>query len=237
MTNKNQIEPKMKFFSDTLDPLPMYNIAEKYQEINLNNSTRVTNNMTTRRDNEDLSGLLLDRQFASVLKGSDLESRLQRPTNCNITNKLHELEDIRTMNEISESGNKNLNKNKSSDNNNMLDSSFDLLINQNAYIELSNKYNVCCSERRKNLNWGDYRAPPQQTTGRGFGNPDNYEKTYIGIDSRMDGSYENPRSTDLKDRGVIPQDGFRINYGNVPYDSDPRSGSSTRTYKKTQTNF
>jgi hypothetical protein len=105
-----------------------------------------------------------------------------------------------------------------------------LLLNENDYNELSKKYPNDCSKNKKDINWGDYYLfIGQKTTGRGFGNPDNYDKTYVGQDTRIQ---DTTRDIDLKDRNIIPIDSFRLNYGNIHYDDDNRGGISTRTYKK-----
>lgn len=228
--SKNQIEPKMKYYNDTLQPTPFLPENKSVSLPDTNQSSRITNiNLTnTRKDKYDISGILLDRQFASVLRGSELESNLLHPQDCNVTDRTYNLDNIKGINENTSDM---LNKSD------MLNTSYGLLLDEVSYLELSKKFNVSCSERRRDLNWADYRAPPQQTTGRGFGNPDKYNQTYVGINSRNDNQLENPRDIDLQDRNVIPKEVFKINYANVPYDHDLRGGVSTRTYKKAQTNY
>jgi hypothetical protein len=102
-------------------------------------------------------------------------------------------------------------------------------------MKLQEKYNISCSTRKKDLNWAGYFMPANQNIGRGFGNPENYHQTHLGIDTRMD-NRENPRNMDIAHRAMIPTEGFRINYANIPYEQDTRCGISTRTSKRVTTN-
>lgn len=102
--------------------------------------------------------------------------------------------------------------------------------------ETREKYMMNCSQRRKNLDWSHYRAPPKQINGQGFGNPNNYHQTRYGLDSRHD--CKGPlRDVDYKDREMIPLDSFLWNYKDVRYDTDIRLGVPTRTFKKANTNY
>lgn len=220
MLNSNQIEPKMKYYNDTIKPTANYNVDTNLVDVNLN--TIKESNINTRREKYELSTVLLDRQFAGMLQGSELESNLIKPQDCLAKDRSYLTDNI----------NNNVNLS-----NNTLDSAYGLLLDEKSYKELSNKFNISCSAKKQNTNWGDYRAPPQQTNGRGFGNPSDYDKTYLGVDSRNDRNQDNSRDIDLKDRNIIPLDSFRINYANLAYDLDSRCGVSTRTYKKAQTSF
>jgi hypothetical protein len=102
--------------------------------------------------------------------------------------------------------------------------------------DLYDKFNLNNSSKKKNLDFSFYQGPGKKANGQGFGIPEHYHKTYLGMDSRMN-NLNNPRSIDFLDRGMIPQSGFMINYSKVPYDKDSRLGVSTRTYKKMETKF
>ena len=139
---------------------------------------------------------------------NDIESNLQRPNNYN---------------------NECLKKNSKLNNIN------GLLLDEADTKTLNDRFNINCS-RRKEINYGDYKTPPNQSNGSGFGNPEKYHETYVGINTRIDLT-ENSRNIDLKDRNIIPLDSFKINYADIPYNTDSRCGISTRTYKKSQINF
>jgi hypothetical protein len=113
------------------------------------------------------------------------------------------------------------------------------LIDDPAFKEAAEVYNINCSERRRNLNWADYRAPAKQTS-QGFGNPENYVGIRLGQDTRLRTDREineNPRGVDLLDRSMIPLDSTMINYAGIEYDKDIRSGIQTRAFKKVDTSF
>lgn len=102
----------------------------------------------------------------------------------------------------------------------------------NAINNLPN--NMSCSQRKHSLDWGDYRAPPVQTVGRGFGILDDWDKLYIGKDTRNDMKTNNPRSIETTNLAMLPLDGFKINYStNLDrYETDLRSGMDTRFANK-----
>lgn len=100
------------------------------------------------------------------------------------------------------------------------------------YVKTFNKFNY---DRRKNLDWSEYRTPAKQT-GQGFGNPNDYSDIHIGLDSRLrknpDEIYNNPRNVDLQTHHMIPPEQMMINYAGVQYQSDIRAGSQTRAQRK-----
>jgi len=126
---------------------------------------------------------------------------------------------------------------------NLQNTSFDdsLLIKNNLFdndlLFEKNKFNIMCSQKKKNINWGDYRTPPRQVAGQGFGNPEHYERTYIGLDSRTLTGFNHVRDTDISDKQIIPLDSFYRNFVDVKYENDSRSGVSTRTYEKNMLKF
>jgi hypothetical protein len=64
-------------------------------------------------------------------------------------------------------------------------------------------YTFKSTPRRKNIDLSSYMSPPQKTLGRGFGVPDNWEKTYLG---------EQTRSNDFR---IMVKDSER--FPDVPY--------------------
>lgn len=102
----------------------------------------------------------------------------------------------------------------------------------NAVNNLPN--NMSCSQRKHSLDWADYRAPPAQTTGRGFGILEDWDKLYIGQDTRNDGKTNNPRSIETTELAMLPLDGFKIDYTTnlERYETDLRSGMDTRFANK-----
>jgi len=64
-------------------------------------------------------------------------------------------------------------------------------------------YTFKSTHRRKNVDLSSYMSPPQKTIGRGFGVPDNWEKTYLG---------EQTRNNDFR---IMVKDSERI--ADVPY--------------------
>jgi hypothetical protein len=102
----------------------------------------------------------------------------------------------------------------------------------NAVNNLPN--NMSCSQRKHSLDWSGYRAPPVQITGRGFGILEDWDKLYIGQDTRNDGKAINPRSIENTNLAMLPLDGFKIDYTNNldRYETDLRSGMDTRFANK-----
>ena len=102
----------------------------------------------------------------------------------------------------------------------------------NAVNNLPN--NMSCSQRKHSLDWSGYRAPPVQITGRGFGILEDWDKLYIGQDTRNDAKAINPRSIENTNLAMLPLDGFKINYTtNLDrYETDLRSGMDTRFANK-----
>jgi len=130
-------------------------------------------NKITNKQNDNISELLLNRQFANYYNlGSDTENKLRIP--------------------------------------------------------LTENKNLDCS--KKEINWGDYYLFP---TGKSAGNPNDYNKTYVGVDTRNYSEYGTNRDIDLKERPFVPLESFRFNYGGLKYEDDLRSGISTRAYRKT----
>lgn len=169
----------------------------------------------------------LDRQFAPIMYGvdKDLETVLRNANNCKEREKYNydEVSGIGSSRyEISKNAEESIDKNQ-------MKGTF--LIDQSAMAEQVKFTNQFCSERKRNLDWSDYRAPAKQI-GQGFGNPEKYADTYLGLDSRLRvNSHEidqNPRSVDMELRSMVPLDGFRINYAGIKYESDIRSGLQTR---------
>jgi hypothetical protein len=202
--------------------LKYYEIPINNFEINRPNITDRISNITTPAiatsskktnlsDNNNFSEKLLNRQFSYLLNGSDIENYLKIPNNSappNICN---------TYNEPN-----NFNQSE-------------LLINNNDYSNLLIKYNIKCNEYKKDINWGDYYLSlGQKTNGRGIGNPNNYYKTYIGIDTRSDPNIDNIRCLDMQDKYTIPLDSFRINYGALDYSNNTRNGISTTRERRAQ---
>ena len=113
---------------------------------------------------------------------------------------------------------------------------FDLLLhNDNKLIKKNNIDNTI--ENKRDINWGEYYFQiGQKTNGRGIGNPEMYDKLYIGENTRLNPTNENIRETDIHQRTTIPLDSFHINYGNLDYLNESRGGISSRTYKKVNSN-
>lgn len=93
---------------------------------------------------------------------------------------------------------------------------------------------LACSQKHHSLDWGDYRAPPVQTTGRGFGVLEDWDKLRLGQDTRNDPLAWNPRSIETTNLAMLPLDGLKIDYiSNLErYDTDLRAGMDTRFANK-----
>lgn len=212
----------MKFYTDnamSLDFLnPINNSKDESQ-----NKTIDRYDFQTKKDYNN-SSALLDRQFAQVLYTTNynIESELRNPEPCK-QNKILKNNDI---DKVINNNNKTLN-----DNNRTFNDDTGLLI-KDIDLEIKEKYTINCSQKRKNLDWSDYRTPPKQINGQGFGNPNNYYQTRYGLDSRND-CLPSVRDADFEDREMVPIDAMLWNYGGINYQDDIRSGTSTRNYKKT----
>lgn len=111
-----------------------------------------------------------------------------------------------------------------------------LLMDKQTYDNLVDRNTLYCSDKKKNLNWANYRMPPKQSSGHGFGNPNNYSERYLGIDTRADDK-ESSRNIDITERSLLPIDTMMINYNGIKHDENIRNGQSTRIYKKSKTDF
>ncbi len=196
----------------------------------------------TKKDQYDnMSSTLLNRQFAPLLFKNDLNNNSNGQINmANKSNQLLNLElsNINKFNQLTRADQYPRNVTKNNSNNDELSKYL-----QSTELQLSDKdkviydkFNLSNSSRKKNVDYSDYQGPPKKAAGQGFGIPDDYDKTYLGIDSRIN-NINNPRNIDYLDRGMIPPESFMINYSEVPYDKDSRIGAHTRTYKKMETKF
>ena len=112
---------------------------------------------------------------------------------------------------------------------------FDNLMSNNI---ISNNYDKVI-ENKRNINWGEYYLQTEFNKNikkGGVSDPLTYDKLYIGENTRLDPTKELVRETDMQERSIVPLDSFRINYGNLDYLNESRSGISTRCYKKSNSN-
>jgi len=184
----------------------------------------------------------LNRQLSNkmYITDYDIESNLRKPETCyNIDDQLktfckkngnNKYDDVCTIGKRNYNIDLNNSKNVNYEN--------EILIKDIDDIT-RDKYLLNCSQRRKTLDWSGYRAPPKQINGQGFGNPNNYHQVRYGLDTRHNNIEQNinVRDVDYKDREMIPIDTFMWNYSGIRYDIDIRSGISSRTYKKTNTDY
>lgn len=91
-----------------------------------------------------------------------------------------------------------------------------------------------CSQRKRSLDWGDYRAPANQNTGRGFGNLVDWDKLYLGQDTRNDPLVWSARNIETTNLAMLPLDVTRIDYATNTdrYNDDLRNGIDTRYLNK-----
>ena len=245
----NKIESKTKFYSDNtplLKPLiPSNQVLPNDTPYSWNNSSSFVNlqkyersidrsDVSSKKEERNTSSILLDRQFAPAIfnKFTDLESDLIKPTDCTASQRInYKIDNVNGYSSMS--GNYSLlNEQPKSD----LDDAYGLLISDNEHQELSKKLKQTCGQKKKTLDYSDYQAPPRKSEGIGFGNPENYQETYLGLDTR---AYvdQNAREIDITNRTMTPPDALRINYSNLPYEWETREGVTTRTFKKMITNF
>ena len=216
----NKTEKKLKYITNEMIPL---NTRSSLNYSNIDYSEN-----TSQKNDTDISNALLSRQIIPVtLYGSDIEKKIRNPEDCSKNMRSYDINQV--IGHSSNSLNPQFENNKKS-NYSMINS--DNLLTQKELAELQSKYNNTCSIRKKDLNWADYMMSTNIKGGRGFGNPENYHQTHLGIDTRIDNNRENIRNIDLSHHSIIPLDGFRINYANIPYEQDIRYGISTRTSKR-----
>ena len=160
----------------------------------------------------------LDRQFAPVINSvdRDLETVLRNADNCkDMRRERYNYDEVLGIGSSRYEVTKRAEENVS---NNKMKGTF--LIDQPKMAEQVKITNQFCSERKRNLDWSDYRAPAKQV-GQGFGNPENYSDTYLGLDSRLRVNQQeieqNPRSVDMELRSMVPIDGFRPNFAGIKY--------------------
>ena len=234
---------RLKFYEDNTNPMPIelakpsavgnWGADGTFRPINkkLTTESRAPNQPTG----------TLDRYLAPILYKTeiDIDTSLRYPEDCNRPRDHYDMDKIHGIDNdkyslIGDPISQGTNEGHISDM--RKDNVF--LINDPDFKALADKYNINCSERRKNLDWSDYRAPPKQTS-QGFGNPENYQDIHLGLDSRIKTStgYEDPREVDLGDRTMIPVDAAMINYKGIKYEDNARAGIQTRNYKKVDTSF
>jgi hypothetical protein len=177
------------------------------------------------KKNVDVNNMLLSRQLLpATLVGTNNEQKTRIPDSCMNFERNIDMNNVLGHNESLLGDSIKINGKFGNLN------AMDIMTDDDIKL-LSAQYNNTCSQRKKDLNFGDYMLPGNHVSGRGFGNPNNYYKTYLGQDTRLN-NQNNPRSLDFEDRMMVPLSGFRIDYANIPYSQDIRSGVSTRTSKK-----
>jgi len=259
MNNTNLVS-KIKYYTDESifnTPIQPNTVLSEFDELNWladgsyeQNSKAIDrpecSTCIKKEKSNNLSSSLLERQFAPALYKTNLslETDLRQPTYCNRPNNNNiNMDNIGGFNtdKINNYSSfiepiKEVKEDKEDKEVNNLFVNNGLLLSKDEFNTLNDRFSINCSSRRKDLNWGDYRAPARQVAGTGFGNPENYHQVHVGADTRND-NFENPRNIDFQDRGMIPIESFKINYANLPYETDIRNGVSTRTYKKSNSQF
>jgi hypothetical protein len=224
---ENRTEQKIRSYDNFTK---MINVETKQFDPNtINDLQSVDRGVYNSKKNVDVNNMLLSRQITpTTLIGSDNEKKIRIPDSCMQSDRNINMDNVLGHNEslLGDS----IKVNGKFGNLNITD-----IMTQDDIKSLSDQYNDTCSQRKKDLNFGDYMLPGNRVSGRGFGNPNNYHKTYLGQNTRSN-NQNNPRSLDFEDRMMVPLSGFRIDYTNIPYDQDIRSGVSTRTSKKVNIN-
>jgi hypothetical protein len=227
---ENKVEPKLKYITNN-NMHNMHNMYNINTRSNLKYDNGVSNSVdrsfnTSEKNSININNTLLNRQLTpATLYGSNIESQLRNPDDCSKNSRRYDINQvIGHNNDITCTDKTN---NKSSIN-------FDQSMNKQESKRLYDNYVQSCSTHKKDLNWGNYYTGGQIMSTR-YANPENYHQTYLGIDTRLDNKQENPRNIDIGHRSVIPLEGFRRNYANVPLENDSRCGISTRTSKRVYT--
>lgn len=184
---------------------------------------------------QDYSSILLNRQFSPPIfnTATDIESDLIKPTDCTVSQRInYKIDNVSGLSKDSYS----MLNNSGDEDKISLKNVYDLLISEEEHLKLSGMFKQSCGQKKKTLDYSDYQTPPRKSEGFGFGNPSDYHKTYVGEDTR---SYieQNVREKDVSNHTITPPETLRINYSNLPYESETRLGVTTRTYKKMVTNF
>ena len=245
--NDNKVAPKLRNYTDNtpyLPPLvPNTKLLDDNKSLNSFQNVKAFNefSVTPNRINSPLSkkqeysSVLLDRQMSPQIFNTsfDIESDLIKPLDCTVSNRINY-----SMDNVSGLGNKVYSSfNNQEDNNKIsLKNAYDLLISEDEHLKLSEKFKQSCGQKKKTLDYSDYQTPPRKTEGYGFGNPSDYNKTYVGKDTRAYAD-QNAREVDIFERSITPIDGLRINYSNLPYEWETREGITTRNYKKMIKNY
>jgi len=234
--NLNPIVPTNKIYNSIPSEQGRYSTFPMLSELNKQNNDKSIDRgdvYTKKEFNQNMSSALLNRQFAPAIFNAytDLESDLIKPTDCTASQRINY-----NIDNVSGVSLENYSRYDVVENPSTLKTAYDLLISEEEHNSLSNKFKQSCGQKKKTLDWSDYQSPPRKSEGHGFGNPNNYQETYIGQDTR---AYvdQNAREKDLTNRTMTPPDVLKINYSNLPYEWETREGVSTRTYKKMITNF
>jgi hypothetical protein len=245
---ENKVEPKLRNYTDNTPYLPPLLPNNKllddkssfnsFQKVKAYNEFSLTPNQTKSplSKKQEYSSVLLDRQMSPQIFNTslDIESDLIKPLDCTVSQRINY-----SMDNVFGLGNKMYSSFDNNNNNNdniSLKNAYDLLISEDEHLKLSQKFKQSCGQKKKTLDYSDYQTPPRKTEGYGFGNPSDYNKTYVGKDTRAY-TDQNAREVDIFERSITPIDGLRINYSNLPYEWETREGITTRNYKKMITNF
>ena len=229
INNPNRTEQKLKYITND-----MVNLNTRIPSLKYSTQIDRSEN-TSQKNNIDISNALLNRQIIPVtLYGSPIEQSIRNPDDCYKNMRNYDINQVIGHNQnLLSSNQETIRSNIKKSDHSVVNSNG--LLTQQELAELQNKYSNTCGTRKKDLNWAGYFMPANQNGGRGFGNPENYHQTRLGIDTRMD-NRENARNIDIAHRAMVPLEGFRINYANIPYEQDTRCGISTRTSKRISIN-
>lgn len=222
---------KIKFYTRDISDLSFLSDNASYYNGNIDMSASnfwdASGKFIPGNKNETISNAIPNKQYKNDV---NIENKLRQPCSNNNNNssfknhnKSNKYASIDT--EIKSESTKILNENLTSET---------PIIDTNNNIINDLPKNISCSQRKHSLDWSNYRAPPVQITGRGFGIVDDWDKLYIGQDTRNDIKANNPRLIETTNLAMLPLDGFRINYStNLDrYETDLRSGIDTRFANK-----